>query len=259
MAMSNHENATRSHHSLSSWLPVDRQTTEGFPGRWVGGAALVLGPLLMLAGVLLRVRYDFFYPHQLAAYQEYPALIAASYGAFGLGTVLMWPAVALLAARIGVGRPGWALWGGVLTVLGLFARTFHAGVDHLAFQLARSQGAQAATQAVGEAYGAFHVFSVLNVAVMFGWPLLAFGAYRAGVLGRVRALLLGLMVALPLGVLKGTTPLSVLAVGGLCAALIPLGVAELRRQPKPCRPSAVAWVSLLAVVALAMAVLGQAG
>ena len=33
-----------------------------FPGRWVGGTALVLGPPLLLVGVLLRVRFDFFFP-----------------------------------------------------------------------------------------------------------------------------------------------------------------------------------------------------
>lgn len=46
---------------LGRILPVDRM--EAFPGRWVGGVAMVLGPLLMLAGALLRVRFDFFFPH----------------------------------------------------------------------------------------------------------------------------------------------------------------------------------------------------
>ncbi|MFF1342809.1 hypothetical protein ACFVYT_33875 [Streptomyces sp. NPDC058290] len=103
-------------------------------------------------------------------------------------------------------------------MLGLYARTFHAGVDHLAFRFADREGAAAATGFVDEAYGAFHVFSALNVAIMGGWFLLAAGAWRARVLGPLRAAALAATAALPLGVLKGTTPLSVVAAAGLCLA-----------------------------------------
>lgn len=88
---------------------------------------MVLGPVLMLAGALLRVRFHFFYPDQLAAYERHPTLMATAYGLFAAGSELLWPAVAVLATRIGIRSPGWGLWGGVLAVLGLFARTFHAG------------------------------------------------------------------------------------------------------------------------------------
>ena len=63
------------------------------------------------------------------------ALVA--YGAVAAGNALLWPAVATLAHLISGTRPRWATWGGTLAILGLFARTFHAGVDHLAFQLVR--------------------------------------------------------------------------------------------------------------------------
>ena len=95
---------------------------------------------------------------------------------FAAGTVLLWPAVAVLAARIGVRRPELALWGGTCATLGLLARTFHAGVDHLAFQLVGELGLVRATQVVGDSYGAFHIFSTLNAAIMGGWVLLAFGS-----------------------------------------------------------------------------------
>lgn len=91
-------------------------------------------------------------------------------------------------------------------MLGLFARTFHAGLDHLAFRFADREGAAAATRFVDGAYGAFHIFSALNVAIMGGWLLLAAGAWRARVLGPLRAAALAATAALPLGVLKGTTP-----------------------------------------------------
>ncbi|MEV6199032.1 hypothetical protein AB0M64_03550 [Streptomyces sp. NPDC051771] len=241
------------------FLPVVWEGDAPFPGRWVGGVSLVTAPVLLGVGVLLRLPFPFFFPEQLAARAEHPGLIAFSYGAFAAGTVLLWPGLAVLAARIGRRGPGTALWGGVLAVLGLFARTFHAGVDHLAFQLADLQGAEAAARFVGETYGAFHVFSALNVAIMAGWPVLAVGAWRARVLGPFRALALAATAALPLGVLKGTTPLSVVAVTGLCVALVPLGVTVLRDGPAPGRVTALRWALVLVAVPALMTLIGQAG
>ncbi|MEL7976832.1 hypothetical protein AAG589_13300 [Isoptericola sp. F-RaC21] len=244
---------------LRSLLPAERWGALGFPGRWVGGAAMVLGPVLMLAGALLRARVHFFYPDQLAAVQERPVLMSTAYGLFAAGNVLLWPAVVTLASRIGERRPGWALWGGVLAVFGLFARAFHAGVDHLAFQVVHAEGADAATAIVSSGYGAFHVFSVLNLAILAGWTVLAVGAWRAGVLRPWRAVALGLAAALPLGVLKGTTPLSVVALVGLCAALVPLGLSLLRSRPRPRPATALRWIAVTALVVGALTLLGQAG
>ncbi|WP_327360415.1 hypothetical protein [Streptomyces sp. NBC_01296] len=144
-------------------------------------------------------------------------------------------------------------------MLGLFARTFHAGLDHLAFRFADREGAAAATRFVDGAYGAFHIFSALNVAIMGGWLLLAAGAWRARVLGPLRAAALAATAALPLGVLKGTTPLSVVAAAGLCLALVPLGVSILRDGAAPRRGTVLRWTALVVAVAIAMTVLGQAG
>ncbi|MYS50327.1 hypothetical protein GTW46_09680 [Streptomyces sp. SID6013] len=88
---------------------------------------MTLGPFLMLSGALLRVRFPFFFPDQLAAYERHPTLMATAYGLFAAGGPLLWPAVAVPAARIGVRSAGWGLWGGVLVMFGLFARAFLAG------------------------------------------------------------------------------------------------------------------------------------
>lgn len=244
---------------LHAALPVEQLAGGGFPGRWVGGTAMVLGPTLMLAGALLRARFPFFYPSQLAAYERHPTLMAIAYGLFAAGGVLLWPAVAVLAARVGARSAGWGLWGGALVMSGLFARAFHAGVDHLAFQLVRSQGVEPATEAVSAGYGAFHVFAALNMAILAGWIVLALGAWRTGVLGLVRAAALALTAALPLGVLKGTTPMSLVALSGLCAALVPLGLALLREAPHPSRAAVLRWVPLIVVTLGLMVLLGQAG
>ncbi|WP_256102983.1 hypothetical protein [Streptomyces sp. Ncost-T10-10d] len=243
--------------ALGRMLPVEAM--EAFPGRWVGGVALVLGPLLMLAGALARVRSDFFFPAQLAAYERNPGLMAISYALFGVGNLLLWPAVAVLAARIGTRSPGWGLWGGVLAMSGLFARTFHAGADHMAFRLTDAEGAEAATRVVSETYGVFQIFSALNLAILAGWLVLALGARRTRILGPVRAFALALMAALPLGVLKGTTPLSLVALVGLTAALLPMGLGMLREGPRPSRATVLRWVPLTLVTLVLMVLLGQAG
>ncbi|WP_325115410.1 hypothetical protein [Streptomyces sp. GMR22] len=225
----------------------------------MGGASLVVGPLLVLTGVLLRMRFDFFFPAQLRAYERHSHLMTASYSLVAAGWVLLWPGVALLAARIGERFRELAVWGGVLTVLGLFSRAFHAGVDHADFQLVTADGAASAGRTVSETYGAFHVFSVLNAAIMGGWILLAVGAYRARVLGPLRAAALGLVSMMPLGVLKGTTAWSVAAATGLCVALVPLGVATWRAGPTPRAATVVGRLVLVAAVATAMFCFGQAG
>ncbi|MUL39794.1 hypothetical protein FZ103_01130 [Streptomonospora sp. PA3] len=230
-----------------------------FPGRWLGGISCIAGPLAVLTGVLLRVRFDFFFPAQLAAYDRHPGLMAWSYGAFAVGMVLLVPAVLTLAARIAATRPSWALWGAAAAIAGLCARLFHAGVDHMAFQLVRVQGYSAAHDAVAESYTAFYPLQVLNPLIMAGWVVLAVGAFLSGAMGLARSAALGSMAALMIGVLKGTTLTSVAVTSALCFALIPLGIAVLRAGPAP-SPRAVAGWSAGAVAALGLLYfLGTAG
>ncbi|MFI5608702.1 hypothetical protein [Amycolatopsis sp. NPDC051903] len=201
--------------------------------RRIGGPALIAGPLLVLTGMVLRVPFPFFFPDQLTAAVEHPGLLTAAYTCVLAGTVLLWPAVLTLVARIAVGRPGWAAWGGALVVTGLFERTFHAGFDQAALDLARRRGAGFATAFVGEAYGDLHLFSFLSFTVVFGWLVLAIGAWRAGALGRVQCVALALAAGMPLGVLKGTTVVSLLGAAGLCVALVPFGVKLVFSGPRP--------------------------
>jgi hypothetical protein len=187
----------------------------------------------LLAGILLRIQFHFFFPQQLAAYHDHPLLMTAAYSCFLAGNILLWPAVLCVANRIAQNRPGWAIWGGTFVIFGLFARTFHAGADYLAFQMSRIEGVQNATKTVAASYGSFHVASTLNAMILLGWVLLAIGAYLSRTLGLMRSIALGLMSALMMGVLKGSSITSVVCASGLCFAFVPLGFELLRAPPAP--------------------------
>ncbi|BEL05525.1 hypothetical protein Q0Z83_037160 [Actinoplanes sichuanensis] len=222
----------------------------------LGGVSLIAGPLLLLTGTLLRLGVPFFYPDQLAAYQRQPTLIGTSYALFLTGTIALWPGVVAVAARIGASRPGWAVWGGTLVMFGLFARTFHYGVNTFVFSLADSAGLDTATRAVG-AYYAYPewLVSSLSLAVMTGWIVLAVGGYLSGALRPVSAVALALTSGLMIGVLKGSTWASVVQVAGLTVAFVPLGVRLLRDAGRPSLRS----VLLVVLFAAGSVVLGRLG
>ena len=220
---------------------------------------MLLGPSLMLAGVTLRIQFHFFFPQQIAAFHEHPKLIVASYSCFLAGNILLWPAVIGLAEMIHVKKPGWAKWGGTLVLFGLFARTFHAGIDHLAFQIARVHNPELAARTVASSYGAFHIVSTLTPAILLGWIVLAIGAYLSDTLSLSRSIGLGLMSALMSGVLKGSTWVSLVATGGLCIAFCPLGIEFLLAEPRPTVRTALGWAVLIAGLVGTLFLVGRLG
>ncbi|MDQ3289779.1 MAG: hypothetical protein M3Q05_00665 [Bacteroidota bacterium] len=230
-----------------------------FPGRWVGGISLIISPLLLLTGVLLRIPFYFFFPQQLAAYKEQPFLMKSAYSFFLAGNILLSLAVLTLVQLIGLRKPAWAACGGIMVLLGLFARTFHAGIDHLAFQLVSIHNLEVATKTVASSYGAYHIVSGLSPFILFGWIVLAIGAYLSGVLRVVPTVALGLMTLLMIGVLKGSSVTSVIATAGLCVAFLPLGIKVISNGPKPSIFSVLKWTVLLVALITILYFLGQAG
>jgi hypothetical protein len=225
-----------------------------FPGRWVGGTALSLGPLLLLTGTLLRAPFHFFFPHQIAAAAEQPGLMTAAYSAFLAGNVLMWPAVATLARTIGLRRPVWAVWGGTLVVVGLFERTFTRASTTRPSPWCATAGPvrPPGSSPTSARISTCSVF--LSFTIMFGWYVLAIGAYLSGALGLIRSIALATMGLLPLGVLKGTEILSIIGTTGLVVALLPAGVRLLRSGPRPSRRAILLTVpAVLGLAALSYA------
>jgi hypothetical protein len=236
-----------------STQPLMELKSNLFPGRWVGGVSLILGPVLILTGALLRIQFHFFAPQQLTAFEAHPNLITAAYSCYAVGSVTLCFGIISLATFIGTWNRVWGIWGGSLAILGLFTRTFHAGIDHMAFQLVQVQSRDLAWQVVSDSYRAFHVFRHLNGTIMAGWIVLAIGAYRSGTLDLFRSIALGLMVMVPFGTLKGTE-IRAIGIIGLCIALIPLGIAMLRNGP-PLSKRAIFWIITINVLGLIMAIL----
>ncbi|MFI9451536.1 hypothetical protein [Amycolatopsis sp. NPDC052450] len=225
-----------------------------FPGRRVAAVSMVLGPVLLLTGTLLRSPFDFFFPDQLRAMSEHPALMTAAYTCFLAGNVVLFPAIIALATEIGRTRTALAAWGGLSVLIGLFERTFHAGIDQAALGLAGRRGAGFAESVVSESYQDLHLFSFLSFTIMFGWYVLAFAAYRAKVLGVAGSIGLATMGLLPLGVLKGTEFVSIVGTAGLCVALVPAGIRALLESPRPSRKTMLLTaVAIPALGALAFA------
>jgi len=230
-----------------------------FPGRWVGGTSMILAPILFLVGMLLRMQYHFFFPQQLQAFRDHPTLIITSYNFFIVGNILLCPAVITLVRIIRKRNSQLALWGGMFVILGLFARTFQGGINHLAFQLVNIQGLELATKTIAASYGAFNIIATLNGTIMFGWLILAIGSCLSGTLGLFRSIALGLMAALMSGVLKGTSLFSIVAAAGLCVALVPIGFKVLKDGPMPSFKAVASWTLVIIILVTILYFLGQSG
>ncbi|WP_336208579.1 hypothetical protein [Nonomuraea sp. LPB2021202275-12-8] len=220
-----------------------------FPGRRIGGVTLVLGPVVLCAGYLLRYlssttvlspqqqawaeTQPFAANGQLLAYTSQPALLSLSYAVFALGAVLLFPAFIALAQRVGGGL---AFWGATLLVAGLFARLYFAGADQTAFQLTEVIGLDQATNAIMKeyvdiSYGPWRVPVWASVGQYAGSLLLAIATWRSGVFGTARALMLLVAGGTWMGVLKAASIPDVLVTALLCVALVPLGAQVLRARP----------------------------
>lgn len=220
-----------------------------WPGTRFGAAALILAPLLLLAGEAVRSGHDYFYPAQLAAMAGEPGTILTSYALYTAGLVLMIPAFFALAAMIGRERPGWAFWGATIALVGSTVRIFQEGIGFLALRLVHAQGLEAATAAVSHTYQSWYVLQTLDGSDNLAWAVLAIGAYRARVLGWVPAIGVAFMMTHYSGVLKGTDLSTLVGAALLAAVFVPLGVALWRRAEPVSR--GVWWGGVAAVALLA--------
>ncbi|TYK53288.1 hypothetical protein [Actinomadura decatromicini] len=234
---------------------TEEKSDTWFPGPVIGGLALIVGPVVWLTGMLLRylashsvtltpeqerVAGDTFAAGgQLAAYNHDPTFVTASYAMFVAGALLLWPAICTLAQITATRSPHLARWGGILIIMGLFARLYYAGVDQSAFELARTQDWEHTTRTVldryvGLSYGPWRIPVTAAFCHYVGVLLMTIAAFRSRTFGLVRSLLFLAAGVVFMGVLKESTVLDVVVSSGLCLVLVPLGVRTLRRNvPAP--------------------------
>lgn len=232
---------------------------EGWPGTRLGAGALVVAPLLLLAGELVRWGHFYFYPDQLSAMVTARATILTSYSLYTAGLVLMIPAFLALAAMISRQCPVWGFWGGTIALVGSTVRIFQEGISFLGLQLVDAQGLGTATAAVGDTYGAWYVLETLNGSDNLGWAILAIGAYRARVFGWMPALGVAFMMTHYSGVLKGTDLNSLAGAALLATAFVPLGIRLWSGReviPRSVRWLGIAGIALLLVQYLATIISG---
>ncbi|SDS02586.1 hypothetical protein [Microlunatus soli] len=222
----------------------------GWPGTRLGAGSLVLAPLLLLAGELVRSGHFYFFPDQLAAMESARGTILTSYALYTAGLVLMIPAFVALASMIGREHPVWGFWAATIAVVGSTVRIFQEGISFLALQLVGAQGLETATKAVDATYGAWYVLETLNGSDNLAWAVLAIGAYRARVLGWAPALAVAFMMTHYSGVLKGTDLNSLTGALLLAAALVPLGL-RLWAAAEPVSRK-VWWLGVVAIAALVL-------
>lgn len=232
------------------------------PGRWIGGVALILAPLVWFTGLLLRHlvlrdftpeqieffdRQPFAAPGQLAAYAADPAFVTAAYSLFALGAILQFAAFLALAKIAAAKAPALAAWGMTLLVAGLFARLYFAGVDLTAFELVGASGLDQATKTVMDnyvdlSYGLWRIPVTASVGQFAGGLLLAIAAFRTGTFGTGRALLFLWPCTIWMGVLKESDLFGVLGAAAVCLALVPLGLQVLRNRPAAeTKPRLLGW------------------
>jgi hypothetical protein len=160
-------------------------------------------------------------------------LAIAGYALFAGASVLLLPAVFGLARSAVVGRGWLASIGGLLVAVSLMARLYFSGVDLTAFELVDQIGLESATKFVLDgyvdlSYGLWRIPVSLSAGSILGCLVLAIAAYRAGVFGLGRCLLLIWWGWTFMGVLKDTHLGTVLGGVALCLTMIPLGVGVLR-------------------------------
>lgn len=243
--------ATSVRRLAASWArPGVARDNVWIPGRLIGGAAMIVGPLLWLSAMILRylalrlaaftpeqrasfASQPFAAPAQLAAYQQQPGLATAGYALFAAACIVLALAVLTLARVIAARSPVLAQLGAVAIVASLFGRLYFSGVDLTAFRLVDVYGLGAATTFVMESYqelsyGLWYVPVTASAGALIGGVLLSIGAFRADLLGFVRCALLISWAWTFLGVLKQSDAGAISGAIALSIVVVPIGYQVLR-------------------------------
>lgn len=226
-----------SERSAISTQEMSRILRSSFLGNRITGFCMVVAPILAVFACLIGMgdyrAKGIDYVHLMG---QHPALTSATFNLVVTIMVLSIFAVFGLSQLTVVRRPGLGRLAGIVTIVGLLGPIFFNGVYFGGFQLAGGSNEAAAGRAIDTAQRIPSVImNVSGPALVFGFILLGVAAYKSGVLGKGRAIALGVTCLLPFGFISGYLVISAIGFLGLAIALVPLG-ARLWNAPAPVQP-----------------------
>jgi hypothetical protein len=200
--------------------------------RRLGGAALIVAPLVLLAAAVIHPRETADAPHQLEIAGGALDRWYLAHLLYVIGFALFVPAVLALARRLRSSAPRAELWGTGLAVVGLFASTAVVAVEGLAgWQLAQAANRAAAADAfdrIVHSAGIVVPFGIVGIAVPAGVFVLAVALARArSVAPWVAWTLAAGAVLLAVGLSALVKPALLLGLAGLAVAMGSVGLSDL--------------------------------
>lgn len=204
--------------------------------RRLGGAALVAGPALLLAGALTH-------PREVSDAGEQLRIAAGSLNRwyvahllYVVASVVLVPAVLSLGRRLRDRAPRLELWGTALAVIGLFSAAGLVSIEGLGgWQLAQLGDRAAATQAfdhLTHSAGVVVPFGIVGLTLSVGLVLLAVGLARTGAAPAWIAWTLGAgAVLLAIGLAGEVHVAFVAGIVGLLVAMAGAGLDDLGLLP----------------------------
>lgn len=219
--------------------------------RRLGGATLVIGPALLVAGALLHPKEVSDAGHQLSIVAGGLNRWYLAHLVYVMATIALVPAVLSLGHRLRDHAPRVELWGTGLAIVGLFATAGLISVEGFgAWQLAQISDRAAATEAfdhLTHSAGVVVPFAILGLSLSVGLLVLAVGLRRTSTAPAWTAWTLGAgAVLLAIGLAGELHPAFLLGVAGIAAGLASAGAEDLGVTAPPARLKAPASGPLVA-------------
>lgn len=200
----------------------------GFPGLRLAGVSMILAPIFLFAGgVLLSAFESGTFEERQAAIEADPMRADLGANLFYLGRLFEVLALFAFARIVATRRPFLGAAGGVLTLAGIFLAVYFTGIATMEHASALQSDREAMGE-LNESAGPIVAALLTAPGLTLGWPLMAFAAWRAEVLGIPRALILAVTGTLPLWVLGGFPILSPVPFVAFGIVFVPFGVDLLR-------------------------------
>jgi hypothetical protein len=204
------------------------ETTRDFPGRFWGGLCLVVAPLAGIVATLLAIGiYSATSADFAKGMAEHRGRMLLATNLDVIGIALGAFAVLSVAHRITLTHRRLGIWGGVLTIIGLFGPAFFMGIYFGALQIAAKDPA-ATAKLLTDSQKLTGVINISGPALVAGFILLGVGARKAGLLGTARSVALAATLLLPFGFVFDVSPSATLGFVAMAIALVPIGLQDLR-------------------------------